>query len=478
MIVPTKHIDALKTPAASAAVKFARESCPLNPNTAAATVSPAREEEILTFGVQTSVREVARLAAAQRAKDRPAAVGPPAQPATEKQTQANGSKRTIAAQSSTSEEQSSSSQDSADKGESSGSAEESSSAESDSSSEEEEQHDAAMKEENLSARHILNSRPATGESPDIPMANKSSLDQILAQRCQEALSCKAKNQPGPAKALLSPEVCERLPVMSAGAQQVGMILAYRLLELSATFCPEVSEWRAGSVESVSPFVLAPWPEQEPIADRSHRQDPCDDIAAEEESESPPSAYDENGRLNGDEHSFVDIRVFGQDDADARSRLSLTQGAVSQGLIIESSSPAVAVKDRVPTSPVVAGNGSRAGVLAMPPARLASQPHATQGTKESASPPEICRNESPGRHQTPGQIVSVTGGWAALAEELAAKKKALAATIYQPGDESLKADGVRTPGAVRPRGGVRSTAIGPMLAMLRSSGVDEAIDVEQ
>jgi len=33
-------------------------------------------------------------------------------------------------------------------------------------------------------------------------------------------------------------------------------------------------------------------------------------------------------------------------------------------------------------------------------------------------------------------------------------------------------GINTPGAVRPRGGVRASAMGPMLAHLRSSGAFE------
>ena len=94
-----------------------------------------------------------------------------------------------------------------------------------------------------------------------------------------------------------------------------------------------------------------------------------------------------------------------------------------------------------------------------------------------------------------QPVPVTGPWAQLQEQIAKRKAELAgssgsaaaqsSTAYntepaqqqqqqqQKGSDlskGLKAvAGMNVPGAVRPRGGVRASAMGPMLAFLRSSG---------
>jgi len=94
-------------------------------------------------------------------------------------------------------------------------------------------------------------------------------------------------------------------------------------------------------------------------------------------------------------------------------------------------------------------------------------------------------------------VPMVGAWAELSDEIARRKNELASKAsstgpgtlsgsdkaaangvhegsqekqqQQPGLEAKSVAGMNTPGAVRPRGGVRASAMGPMLAFLRSSG---------
>ena len=89
-------------------------------------------------------------------------------------------------------------------------------------------------------------------------------------------------------------------------------------------------------------------------------------------------------------------------------------------------------------------------------------------------------------QSPANMIPNIGAWAELSNQIARRKSELAKTA---GGSSKAANGVRgdgsgavvaehqvtkvtgmqTPGAARPRGGVRASAMGPMLAFLRSSG---------
>ena len=103
----------------------------------------------------------------------------------------------------------------------------------------------------------------------------------------------------------------------------------------------------------------------------------------------------------------------------------------------------------------------------------------------------------------GNTVPKVGVWADLSDQLARRKAELASESDRADSDKKNADcmdsskqqheqqqqqqeqeqtlevksvnvvpGINTPGAVRPRGGVRASAMGPMLAHLRSSGAFE------
>ena len=97
------------------------------------------------------------------------------------------------------------------------------------------------------------------------------------------------------------------------------------------------------------------------------------------------------------------------------------------------------------------------------------------------------------HQPPGQqaaanAVPKIGAWAELSDQIARKRAELEGkggsksqamsgiaangihgSVTKASTAERKATGIQTPGAARPRGGVRASAMGPMLAYLRSSG---------
>lgn len=90
------------------------------------------------------------------------------------------------------------------------------------------------------------------------------------------------------------------------------------------------------------------------------------------------------------------------------------------------------------------------------------------------------------NQSSASAVPKIGAWAELSNQIARRKVELAskaggsseAANGLHGDESgavvtehrvMKITGMQTPGASKPRGGVRASAMGPMLAFLRSSG---------
>ena len=107
----------------------------------------------------------------------------------------------------------------------------------------------------------------------------------------------------------------------------------------------------------------------------------------------------------------------------------------------------------------AGNSTAAAAVAAP---------AAQGAQPSAN------------------AVPHVGAWAELSKQIAQRRAELAskadgssqtANGVQDDDSGavvtehrvMKITGMQTPGAARPRGGVRASAMGPMLAFLRSSG---------
>lgn len=89
-------------------------------------------------------------------------------------------------------------------------------------------------------------------------------------------------------------------------------------------------------------------------------------------------------------------------------------------------------------------------------------------------------------QSNANMVPNVGAWAELSKQIARRKAELAknaggsseaANGVQDGNaeavvterKAMTVTGMQTPGAARPRGGVRASAMGPMLAFLRSSG---------
>eukprot|EP00193_Tetraselmis_chui_P013740 CAMPEP_0177770696 /NCGR_PEP_ID=MMETSP0491_2-20121128/11093_1 /TAXON_ID=63592 /ORGANISM="Tetraselmis chuii, Strain PLY429" /LENGTH=712 /DNA_ID=CAMNT_0019287989 /DNA_START=737 /DNA_END=2875 /DNA_ORIENTATION=+ len=283
-------------------------------------------------------------------------------------------------------------------------------------------------------------------------------------------------------------VCPKLlgNLRSLGVEdlQPGMVVAYKLLELSASGCPEVSDWRLGVVGPGTPPVLGLWPARDdpalPTISRIESvqlaanvrhgpfcgDDGCED---EEEEEGMESVYDDDGRLNIADVSFVDLRALGKDGSAAWATLRSDSGGDNPGPYRQNgalvshenrSGGAVCTTSKTKLQPPRA-RPSSSGVIA-PPANTGT-PVAAAAQERAAPPP------------------AVSGGWAALAAELAERKRALAAAfppVAGHDSRGAAADGVdgsspgtaanvRTPGAVRPRGGARRTAIGPLLAMLRS-----------
>lgn len=202
---------------------------------------------------------------------------------------------------------------------------------------------------------------------------------------------------------------------------------------------------------------------------------------------PGSQYDEDGLLTAELASFVELRMV---------------------------QPAAGECGSQPAAKVASAAGEPAGRAATQPASLPTTAAATApggGSADEGLGPSNYSQLGPPRPASRGDVIAAEGGWASLYEQLrqrraqlagqateAAGQPALAAAVagtpkalaQHPSGSSAHAvhsappaarrersngaasmgSGGRslTPGATRPRAGVRRTALGPMLRMLRES----------
>uniref|UniRef100_A0A803L0W7 Coilin n=1 Tax=Chenopodium quinoa TaxID=63459 RepID=A0A803L0W7_CHEQI len=96
--------------------------------------------------------------------------------------------------------------------------------------------------------------------------------------------------------------------------KVGDVLAYRLLELSSTWCPELTSFRVGRItcfdKESNKIIMVPEPEY-PLNLKKEEGDHDDD----DDSGQPPqpSLYNEDGSLEIDFPSLVDVRILKRGD---------------------------------------------------------------------------------------------------------------------------------------------------------------------
>jgi len=191
------------------------------------------------------------------------------------------------------------------------------------------------------------------------------------------------------------------------------------------------------------------------------------------SAGPPTNYDEDGILTTELPSFSELRLI-------------------------KASP-------TPTNPSAAPPAAPTA----PPTSTAAQPLDSQdglvNTDKVAAAVVAASSQSENTATVAGlgNIVPKIGVWADLSDQLARRKAELASESDRADSDKKNAEcmdsskqqheqqqqqqeqeqtlevksvnivpGINTPGAVRPRGGVRASAMGPMLAHLRSSGAFE------
>jgi hypothetical protein len=181
-------------------------------------------------------------------------------------------------------------------------------------------------------------------------------------------------------------------------------------------------------------------------------------------------YDEQGVLTAELSAFVEVRVVSEAAAGAHARPP-------------------------PAAPAPARAAVAAKAAALPASNGGEEAREERGELAPASYSTL---GPPRPAAARGDVILPEGGWAALYEQLRERRKqlaqqgkhAVAATPPPPAAKQLgptgvqsappaerscnggKVDGVRssslTPGATRPRAGVRRTALGPMLSMLRDA----------
>lgn len=201
---------------------------------------------------------------------------------------------------------------------------------------------------------------------------------------------------------------------------------------------------------------------------------------------PPSSYDEEGVLTTELSSLSDLRLI-----KASSLPAAPQAASATDLHTSSATAATTEPTITPVAKAAIGDSADVpGTAAVPKTAGVSGPALISGT---AGVPGIAANDSRGAqgNQSPAQQSSSNevpslGAWAELSHQLAHRKAELAdkargssgaAGGLQGGGGKTEGSerkvggvtGMQTPGAARPRGGVRASAMGPMLAFLRSSG---------
>ena len=186
------------------------------------------------------------------------------------------------------------------------------------------------------------------------------------------------------------------------------------------------------------------------------------------SAGPPSNYDEHGVLAVELTSFSQLRLI---------KPSLRAGAPAKSSPIPTNAPAHGDPAGKATATHTASSVSAAAAAA---AGTVSVRTLHNGQKSTAA--------------ENGNSVPNIGAWTELNDQIARKRAELAdraasASAADTGLDKAATDGLHsqqqtvtpgakpknavsvmlTPGAARPRGGVRASAMGPMLAFLRSSG---------
>lgn len=181
---------------------------------------------------------------------------------------------------------------------------------------------------------------------------------------------------------------------------------------------------------------------------------------------PPSNYDEDGVLTTELSSLSELRLI---KAAAQSSATDLQAPTATVAPTETITTSVTDTTVVNTAAAAAGK-TAAGDSSVAAAAAASAPKGEQSSAQQAS----------------ASAVPNVGAWAELSNQIARRKAELASKAGEQsseavnslqGDESgavtterkVKVTRMQTPGAARPRGGVRASAMGPMLAFLRSSG---------
>lgn len=184
---------------------------------------------------------------------------------------------------------------------------------------------------------------------------------------------------------------------------------------------------------------------------------------------PASQYDEAGLLAADLASFVELRVVRPAPEHGARHVAAPTAPAANG----SSAPAAPVPAVLPAATY--GGGSNPAV-------------ATDGELGPSNYSQL----GPPRPAT-GTVIAAEGGWASLYEQLRQRRSQLAqaeASHTTPPAAKGKAEGAApksappaaggsgssvqrgsaglTPGATRPRAGVRRTALGPMLRILRDN----------
>lgn len=290
-----------------------------------------------------------------------------------------------------------------------------------------------------------------------------------------------------------------------GQPQPGDLVAYKLLEIGADWAPQVSEWRQGEIAEVKgeSVVIKPLPGQDSLEQPSsqangHAQQEEDFEAEEEEDdEGPPSAYDDDGVLTTDLSALSELRLIQSSPNTAKTPHVNTFS--TQNTSGKANGISEAQTDKI-VSPHLKATATETASQpdVQPHASTAVVPDSAKTTKAStpvqAEQVTVSEGEKGKGADAALQPVPVTGPWAQLQEQIAKRKAELAGSSGSAAAQSSTAHstepaqqqqqqqkgsnlgkglkavaGMNVPGAVRPRGGVRASAMGPMLAFLRSSG---------
>ncbi|XP_020588617.1 coilin-like isoform X5 [Phalaenopsis equestris] len=205
----------------------------------------------------------------------------------------------------------------------------------------------------------------------------------------------------------------------------GDVLIYRMVELSSTWCPELSPFRVGKVSSYdcgsSKVVLLPLPEY-PIT--------LEEVS--EEGQENGSSYEEDGTLAVDFASLLDVRLL-----EATESIKTTPSTIS----VEELQNAVLVNNQE------------------------MQTSAPRNSQESVCSISSNRIEISSEHTENHQL---SDGWAAINQALEEKKSQL--EKQNDSDERNSSLTATKTGAWSYRA-MRRNALGPTLAMLRSSSGD-------